>query len=79
MKPRKYLVILEWAGSNYSSYAPDLPGCVSTGKTQEECLRNMGEAIALHLEGMEEDGDPIPEPTSIGGYVEVGGRVEAVA
>jgi predicted RNase H-like HicB family nuclease len=71
MDPRKYLVILEHAeGSNFSAYVPDLPGCVSTGGTREECLHNIREAIAVHIEGMLEDGDPIPEPTSRGEYVE---------
>ena len=71
MDPRKYLVILEHAeGSNYSAYVPDLPGCVSTGDTREDCLRNIREAIALHIEGMREDGQPIPEPSSDADYVE---------
>ena len=71
MDPRKYLVILEHAeGSNYSAYVPDLPGCVSTGDTQQEVLENIRQAIALHLEGMIEDKLPIPEPTTQAEYVE---------
>jgi predicted RNase H-like HicB family nuclease len=71
MDPRKYLVILEHAkGSNFSAYVPDLPGCVSTGKTRAQCLRNIRAAIAFHIEGMREDGQPIPEPTSEADYVE---------
>ncbi|NLW86586.1 MAG: type II toxin-antitoxin system HicB family antitoxin [Planctomycetes bacterium] len=70
MEARKYLVILEHAeGSNFSAYVPDLPGCVSTGDTRQECLRNIREAIALHIEGMREDGLPIPEPSSEADYV----------
>lgn len=56
-----YAVAIEWGPRNYSAYAPDLPGCVSTGKTVAETTRNIQEAIALHLEGMREDGEPIPE------------------
>lgn len=66
-----YTVVVEKAGSNYSAYVPDLPGCVSTGETIEETRRNIQEAIEFHLEGMREDGDPIPEPTSTSFVVEV--------
>ena len=61
----RFAVVIEWAGTNYSAYVPDLPGCISTGQTVEETERNLREAIELHLEGMQEDGDPIPEPTTI--------------
>jgi predicted RNase H-like HicB family nuclease len=61
-KKLKFLVVYEDAGPNYSAYVPDLPGCVSTGATKEEVACNIREAIAFHLEGMREDGDPIPEP-----------------
>jgi len=70
MHPRRYLIILDWAGSNYSAHVPDLPGCVATGKTREECLKRMRKAIDMHLKGMLEDGDPIPEPTSQADYIE---------
>ncbi len=61
---REYLVIFEWAGSNYSAYVPDLPGCVTTGKSLEETERNIKEAIALYIETLRDDGKPIPEPTT---------------
>ena len=64
----KFLVVIENAGKNFSAYAPDLPGCVATGGTREETERNMIEAIQLHLEGLREDKQPIPEPSS---YAEV--------
>jgi predicted RNase H-like HicB family nuclease len=68
---QRYLVILEHPkGSNYSAYVPNLPGCVSTGDTRQEVLRNIREAIAFHIEGMREDGKPIPEPSSEADYVE---------
>lgn len=69
---RKYAIVIEKVpGSNYCSYVPDLPGCVSTGDTREEVERNIREAIEFHLEGMREDGDPIPEPTTEVAYSEV--------
>ena len=71
MNPKKYLVILERAeGSNFIAHVPDLPGCVSTGKTRQECLSNIREAIAMHIDGMHEDGLAIPEPSSEADYVE---------
>jgi predicted RNase H-like HicB family nuclease len=52
----KYLVIIEPTDTGFSAYSPDLPGCVTTGKTVEEIERNMQEAVELHLEGLEEEG-----------------------
>ena len=46
---------------------PDLPGCTTTGDTEEEALRNANDAMSLHLFGMEDDGDEIPSPSSIVG------------
>ncbi len=57
-------IVIEKAENNYAAYAPDLPGCVATGKTVEETEQQIREAIELHLHGMREDGLPIPEPTS---------------
>jgi predicted RNase H-like HicB family nuclease len=59
---REYLVIYEWAGQNYSAYAPDLPGCVAAGDTLEETERLMEEAIALYIESLKETRQPVPEP-----------------
>jgi predicted RNase H-like HicB family nuclease len=67
----KYLIIIEKTGTGFSSYSPDLPGCVSTGETREEIERNMKEAIEFHLEGMQEEGYPIPQPSSESAYLEV--------
>jgi predicted RNase H-like HicB family nuclease len=62
----RYLVVIEHAeGSGYSSWVPDLPGCVAAGDTREECEQLMREAIELHLAAMREDGDPIPEPSTV--------------
>jgi predicted RNase H-like HicB family nuclease len=61
---RSYLVVIERAEGNFSAYVPDLPGCVVTGDTREETIELMREAIALHLEGLRADGEPIPEPVT---------------
>lgn len=66
-----YTVVIEKGENNYGAYVPDLPGCITTGKTVEEVKRLIQEAIEFHLEGMREDGDPIPEPTSTAVVVEV--------
>lgn len=67
----RYAIVIENAGDNYSAYVPDLPGCVATGSTVEETEHAIREAIAFHLEGLREDGDPIPPPSSRVEYVEV--------
>jgi predicted RNase H-like HicB family nuclease len=67
----RYAIVIENAGPNFSAYVPDLPGCVATGETVEEVQREIREAIALHIEGMREDGDPIPLPSSSVQYVEI--------
>jgi predicted RNase H-like HicB family nuclease len=64
-------IVIESGPNNLSAYVPDLPGCITTGKTLAEIEQNIREAIALHLEGMIEDGDPIPEPTTSVSYVEL--------
>jgi predicted RNase H-like HicB family nuclease len=62
----RYTVVIEAGspGENYSAYVPDLPGCISTGDSRAELKRNLVEAIRLHLHGMHEDGDAIPEPVT---------------
>lgn len=70
----KYLVVYEQADDNYSSYAPDLPGCVTTGRTLEEAAAVMREAMAFHIDGLREDGDAIPEPSAQVGMVEAPGE-----
>jgi predicted RNase H-like HicB family nuclease len=65
----KYLVVIEKAGDNYSAFCPDLPGCVATGKTRVEANKNLRQAIALHLEGLQEDGVAPPRPQSSARYV----------
>lgn len=67
----KFLVVIERAGANFSAYSPDLPGCIATGATRKEVEVNMYEAIQMHVEGMKEDGLPIPESESFAEYVMV--------
>ncbi|MBI4829591.1 MAG: type II toxin-antitoxin system HicB family antitoxin [Nitrospinae bacterium] len=67
----KYLVVIEKANGNYSAYAPDLPGCVATGKTVAAAKARMRAAVAFHLEGLAEDGIKAPKPASSAEYVEV--------
>ena len=57
----KYAAAIERATHNYSAYVPDLPGCVATGETRAEAARHIREAISFHLEGLREDGVPLPE------------------
>ena len=66
-----YTVIYEKTSTGYSAYVPELPGCVAAGATQEEVRSLMEEAIEMHLEAMREDGDPIPEPTTLAGTIAV--------
>ena len=70
---KKYAVVIEQGQHNLSAYVPDLPGCITTGHTIEEIERNIREAIEFHLDGMREDGDPIPEPHTAVTYVELRG------
>lgn len=67
----KYAVVIEEGATNFSAYVPDLPGCITTGRSIEEIERNIREAIELHLEGLREDGEPIPEPHTSVAYVEL--------
>jgi len=60
----RYAIVIENAGSNYSAYVPDLPGCIATGETVAEAERLIREAIEIHIEGLREHGEAIPEPTS---------------
>ena len=60
----KYLVIIEKTKSGYSAYAPDLPGCIATGKTKKAVERSMYEAVKFHIEGLREGGLEIPRPST---------------
>jgi predicted RNase H-like HicB family nuclease len=60
----KYAVVYERIPRNYSAYIPDVPGCVATGVNREEVERRIREAIALHLEGLRREEEPVPEPSA---------------
>ena len=66
----RYAIAIEKAPANYSAYVLDLPGCVATGPTVAATEQNIREAIRFHIEGLEEDGLPVPEPTAKVDYVE---------
>ncbi len=68
---RRFLIVIEKAGENYSAYSPDLPGCVAAGATREEAGKNMYEAIEMHVRGLQEDNLPVPESTSFAEYIAV--------
>jgi predicted RNase H-like HicB family nuclease len=67
----RYLIVIEKANHNYSAYCPDLPGCVATGKTQDEAARNMHAAVELHIQGLREDNLPIPKNVTLAEYIAV--------
>ena len=69
--PMKYAIVIEDAGTNYSAYVPDLPGCIATGSTVEETETAIREAVQFHLEGLRSDNLPIPRASSRVDYVEV--------
>lgn len=68
---RRFLIVVEKANDNYSTYSPDLPGCVATGKTREQVTRNMHEAIEIHVRGLIEDKLPVPKSHSFAEFVAV--------
>jgi predicted RNase H-like HicB family nuclease len=67
----RYLVVLEKGAESYGAYAPDLPGCVAVGETEEETLSLIRESIGLHVEDLKRRGQPIPQPSSTAQVVEV--------
>ncbi len=67
----RFAIVIEQAEGNFSAYVPDLPGCVATGATVADVEREIGEAISFHIEGLREDGLPVPQPVSVVEYVDV--------
>jgi predicted RNase H-like HicB family nuclease len=66
----RYAIVIEKANGNYSAYVPDLPGCVATGDSVAAVEIEIRDAIRFHIDGLNEDGLPVPKPTSIADYVE---------
>jgi predicted RNase H-like HicB family nuclease len=73
---QRYLVIYENGEWNLSGFAPDMPGCISTGHSLEEMRHNLREALEFHLEGLALDGQPIPAATTRLAEVPEGGFAE---
>lgn len=67
----KYMVVIEEGPTSWGAYVPDLPGCVAAGKTREEVIELIHEAIEFHLEGLKEEGESVPAPHSSSEFVEV--------
>jgi len=69
---RTFVIVIEQAGNNYSAYAPEVPGCVATGSSEEEAELNMRSALEMHLEGMDQDGLPLESQHVVARRVRVG-------
>jgi len=67
----RYMVVIERGENSWGAHVPDLPGCVAVGETREEALQLIREAIDFHIEGLREDGVPVPSPASESDFVEV--------
>ncbi len=65
------MVVIERGESSWGAHVPDLPGCVAVGETRDEVIGLIREAIVLHIEGLRQDGLPVPKPTSEGEFVDV--------
>jgi predicted RNase H-like HicB family nuclease len=72
MATMRYMVVVEHGETSWGAHVPDLPGCVAVGETRDEVLRLIREAIEFHIDGLKQDGLPIPPPSSAGEFVEVG-------
>lgn len=67
----RYLIVLEKSKTGFSSYSPDVPGCIATGETLENTIANMKSALAFHLQGLLEDGEAVPKSRGIQSYLDV--------
>jgi len=67
----KYAVVVEQGENSFGAYVPDLPGCIAAADTREEVLQLIHEAIEFHIEGLHEDGQPIPRPSSSIEYIKI--------
>ena len=67
----EYLVVIERGATSFGAYVPDLPGCVAVGESRQEVESLIREAIELHIEGLREEGQPVPEPSSTSQFVSI--------
>ena len=72
----RYTIVIERAPGNYAAYVPDLPGCVATGDTREDAVREIRQAIRYHIESLREYGEPVPEPQCTATVVDVAAAAE---
>lgn len=66
----KYLIVIEKSRTGFSTYSPDVPGCVATGRTFDQTIANMKSALTFHLRGLIEDGEEIPKPRGVDSYLD---------
>jgi len=67
----QYLVVVEQGPTSFGAYVPDLPGCVAAGETREEVLELIREAIEFHIEGLRQEGQPVPPSSSTSAVIDV--------
>jgi predicted RNase H-like HicB family nuclease len=67
----RYAVVIEKGPTSYGAYVPDLPGCVATGATREEVVQLIQEAVEFHIDGLKQDGQPVPAPSSSVAFIDV--------
>ncbi len=67
----RYAVVIEQGETGFGAYVPDLPGCVAAAATREEVVRLIQDAIEFHIEGLKEDGEPVPAPSSSIEFIDV--------
>ena len=67
----RYLVVIEKGATSFGAYVPDLPGCVAAGETRDETLKLIREAIEFHIEGLKQEGQPVPPPSSTSEVVDI--------
>lgn len=72
MATLRYMVVIERGETSWGAHVPDLPGCVAVGESREEVLKLIREVIEFHIDGLKQDGLPVPAPSSEGNFVEVG-------
>jgi predicted RNase H-like HicB family nuclease len=68
----RYMVVIEQGETSWGVHVPDLPGCIAVGETRDEALRLIRDAIGFHIEGLRQEGLPVPAPSSEGEFVEAG-------
>ena len=67
----RYAVVIEKGAKGFGAYVPDLPGCIAAARTRDEVVKLIQDAMEFHIEGLKQDGEPVPKPTSSVEFVEV--------